>query len=340
MLSFSVAFSLTMGPTRHDQAPDPGRHSPNHLNSAKQGVTMQQKACHHQNLQAKHNNQQTPTKQRSSHIEVRTPTGQLDCSSMQLSPESQRLQRRIRASRRKLVLPDPAQADRDSLRLLEAAHTNRNKDGRRERVDIYAGALVVDIEDAEDGWTAVTSEETQDFCKVLHLHDQQAVPRDENITLEISSSGQESSPYTSSEQHEDVVDARLAAGADGSALLPLHAGHLDVRTNDHSVVEQSLSRYRRQQVDSLHALFASVRAKDEATVQSDASAEVAAKVKEELDGAGELRVGSNWSASNEVRLDDGAMTSTQQNGKLVGEVDSFIHGEEYDVDGDNGWQVI
>ncbi|KAK5690698.1 hypothetical protein LTR17_025870 [Elasticomyces elasticus] len=329
-----------MGPARHDQAPKPGRHSPNHQNGAKQSVTMQRNAGHHQNVQAKHNHQQTPTKQRSSHIGVRTPTGQLDRSFIQLSPESQRLQRRIRASRRKLVLPDPAQADRDSLRLLEAAQTKRNKDGRRERVDIYTGALVVDIEDAEDGWTAVTSEETQDFCKVLHLHDQHAVPRDENTTLEFLSSGHESSPYASSEQHEDAVGARLAAGADGSALLPLHAGHLDDRTDDHSVVKQSLTRYRRQQVDSLHALFASVRAKDEATVQLDASTEVAAEVKEELDGAVELRGGSNCSASNEVRSDDEAMASVQPNGKVVGEVESFKHGEDYDVDGDNGWQVI
>ncbi|KAK4892727.1 hypothetical protein LTR27_008826 [Elasticomyces elasticus] len=338
MLSFSVAFSLTMGPARHDQAQDPLRHNPViHANNAQQSVAYQHNS-RHQNLQAKHNNQQTPTKQRSSHIGVRTPTGQLDRSFMQLSPESQRLQRRIRASRRKPFLPDHAQADCDSLRLLEAAHTKRNKDGRRERVDIYAGALVVDIEDAEDGWTAVTSEETQDL--VLHLHDQQAVSRDENTTLEFSYSGHESSPYTSSEQHEDAVGARLAAGADGSALLPLHAVHLDDRADDHSVVEQSLSRYRQQQVDSLHALFASVRAKDEAVVQLDASTQVAATVKEESDGAEKLTGGSNRSASNDVRSDDEAMASVQPNGKVVGEVESFKHGQDYDVDGDNGWQVI
>ncbi|KAK5705317.1 hypothetical protein LTR97_002435 [Elasticomyces elasticus] len=340
MLSFSVAFSLAMGPARHDQAPKPGQHSPNHPNSAKQSVTIQQNARHHHDLRAKHNNQQTPTKQRSSHIEVRTPTGQLDRSFMQLSPESQRLQRRIRASRSKLFLPDPAQADRDSLRLLEAAHIKRSKDGRRERVFIYAGALVVDIEDAEDGWTAVTSEETQDFCKVLHLHDQQVVLRDEKTTLEFSSSGHESSPYASSEQHEDVAGARLAAGADGSALLPLLARHLDDRTDDRSVVEQSLSRYRQQQVDSLHALFASVRARDEAVVQLDASTQVAATVEEESDGAEKLTGGSDRSASNEVRSDDEAMASVRPNGKAVGEVESFTHGEDYGVDGDNGWQVI
>ncbi|KAK5687635.1 hypothetical protein LTS10_001775 [Elasticomyces elasticus] len=340
MLSFSVAFSLTMGPTRHDQAPDPGRHSPNHPNNAKHSITIQQNARHHQNLQANHNNQQTPIKQRSSHIEVRTPTGQLDRSFMQLSPESQSLQRRIRASRRKLYLPDPAQADRDSLKLLEAAHTKQNKDGRRERADIYAGALVVDIEDAEDGWTAVTSEETQDFCKVLYLHDQQAVPRDENTTLEFSSSGHESSPYASSEQHEDVVGASLAAGVDGSALLALHAGHLDDRTDDHSVVEQSLSGYRQQQVDSLHALFASVRAKDEAVVQLGASTQVAVTVEEESDGVEKLTGGSNRSESNDVRKDDEAMTSVQPNGMVVGEVESLKDGEHYDVDDDNGWQVI
>ncbi|KAK4947218.1 hypothetical protein LTR10_013990 [Elasticomyces elasticus] len=295
MLSFSVAFSLAMGPARHDQAPKPGQHSPNHPNSAKQSVTIQQNARHHHDLRAKHNNQQTPTKQRSSHIEVRTPTGQLDRSFMQLSPESQRLQRRIRASRSKLFLPDPAQADRDSLRLLEAAHIKRSKDGRRERVFIYAGALVVDIEDAEDGWTAVTSEETQDFCKVLHLHDQQVVLRDEKITLEFSSSGHESSPYASSEQ---------------------------------------------QQVDSLHALFASVRARDEAVVQLDASTQVAATVEEESDGAEKLTGGSNRSTSNDVRSDYEAVASGQRNGKVVGEVEGFKNGEDYDVNGDNGWQVI
>ncbi|TKA56790.1 hypothetical protein B0A55_12289 [Friedmanniomyces simplex] len=276
MLNISFAFSISFG-TWKQKKPSDDLHGAGPVGTRRQPPTRcLQRKNHVPSDQPKPEKAGPPLRTPAEQREVRTPLAQVDSSFAQLSPETQEMQRRLRQASR---TPERARGaeegirrDRQSLRVLEVAHAKQRRRGRtgvRAFVSTTTGSEGVD---GVDGWTLVSQSTTAVSGNVI-------VPN----TLPASSPTKAGMHTLSlpghNVRHLDLEEHRESPSDHGATTFSNDVAHTHKidpfaspstqdATEKENAMRESLRKYRQQQVESLHELFASVRAKDEAVGRS------------------------------------------------------------------------
>ncbi|TKA64237.1 hypothetical protein B0A55_10847 [Friedmanniomyces simplex] len=269
MLKISFAFSISFG-TWQQKKPSDDIHGAGPVSTRRQPLAP----C--RSDQAKPKKAGPPLRAPAEQRGVRTPVALVDSSFAQLSPETQEMQRRLRQASR---TPERARGagegirrDRQSLRVLEAAHAKQRRRGRTGVRAFVSTTTGSDGLDEEDGWTIVNQSRTEASGDVF-------VPNTLPASSPTKAGMHAPSPPGHNLPHPSLDEQQDLSGDHGATTSPSDVAHThnidpfaSPSTEDaiekETAMRESLRKYRQQQVESLHELFASVRAKDEAVARS------------------------------------------------------------------------